>query len=412
MKKSFLIYLSTTLLNALIPYLMLPILARALTLEEFGVVALFQAILTVLVAFVSLGVDGAVGVKYFQCDEDSFRVYLFNALLVVGCGTFLAFLLLQVLGTFSPDGVFSSWWGWLIPLTALSQVLLSIRLSLLQSAGKPFLYGSLQIFQTTVNFLLSLLLVLNVGMGAEGRILGIAVGGFFASVLAFVFLVKGARMKFDMSCVRDVLGFGVPLLPHVILGALYGVLDRFVVSHYLGDAQTGRYFVALQLSLPIFMLGDAFNKAFAPVVYEKVAQGDLQGIQRLAFYSVLGFVCVAVFYALLIGQFLSWFVGERYSDILDVVYFSVAAGFFSASTLSYVNVIYAYRKNLWMSILTILSVGVYLVGGGFFVQLLGIEGMALMALIVKAAVFICVFLVVQVLLVGQRKIGLVDRLGD
>ena len=60
------IYLGANILNAGIPFLLLPILTRVLTPADYGTVAMFGIVLSVLGAFTGLSVHGAIGVRYFS----------------------------------------------------------------------------------------------------------------------------------------------------------------------------------------------------------------------------------------------------------------------------------------------------------------------------------------------------------
>ena len=63
------IYLFSNILNAAIPFFLLPILTRYLTPAEYGVVGMFQMVLAIFAAFTGLSVHGAANRKYFDRDE-------------------------------------------------------------------------------------------------------------------------------------------------------------------------------------------------------------------------------------------------------------------------------------------------------------------------------------------------------
>lgn len=74
------VYLFSNILNAAIPFALLPILTRYLSPAEYGEVAMFNTLLGALGAFVGLNVVGAAGRKYFDCphgkDELGFSCHL------------------------------------------------------------------------------------------------------------------------------------------------------------------------------------------------------------------------------------------------------------------------------------------------------------------------------------------------
>ena len=70
------IYLGANILNAGIPFLLLPILTRVLTPADYGTVAMFGIVLSVLGAFTGLSVHGAIGVRYFQLGKKELSEYV------------------------------------------------------------------------------------------------------------------------------------------------------------------------------------------------------------------------------------------------------------------------------------------------------------------------------------------------
>ena len=84
------IYLFSNILNATIPFLLLPILTRVLDPEGYGMVTMFTMLVTVLGVFVGLSVNGAVGVRYYQLSPQSLKDYVASTLLIlfVSCFSF------------------------------------------------------------------------------------------------------------------------------------------------------------------------------------------------------------------------------------------------------------------------------------------------------------------------------------
>ncbi|HDW3177945.1 TPA: polysaccharide biosynthesis protein, partial [Escherichia coli] len=60
------IYLFSNILNALIPFLLLPILTHNLTPNEYGQVAMFQTLISGVAALTGLNTIGAANRKYYD----------------------------------------------------------------------------------------------------------------------------------------------------------------------------------------------------------------------------------------------------------------------------------------------------------------------------------------------------------
>jgi len=59
-------YFIANVINAAVPFLLLPTLTRVLTTSEYGLVASFVTIISVLSAFSGLSLHGIVSIKYFD----------------------------------------------------------------------------------------------------------------------------------------------------------------------------------------------------------------------------------------------------------------------------------------------------------------------------------------------------------
>lgn len=60
------IYLASNIINALVPFLLLPILTRYLTPDEYGQIAMFQTLITALAALTGLNAVGAANRKFYE----------------------------------------------------------------------------------------------------------------------------------------------------------------------------------------------------------------------------------------------------------------------------------------------------------------------------------------------------------
>ena len=71
-----LIYFVSNLINALVPFVLLPVLTRYLPPEEYGHVALFTIFSACAVAVISFGVGGAVTRQYYHLEKPEFSEFV------------------------------------------------------------------------------------------------------------------------------------------------------------------------------------------------------------------------------------------------------------------------------------------------------------------------------------------------
>jgi O-antigen/teichoic acid export membrane protein len=330
--ESALVYTVANALNASIPFLLLPVMTRAFTPEEYGTVAMFAVVLAVIGPFTGLSVHGAVGIRYFEQDRIDLPRFISTCLLILGVSTVVVLLVVAFaypwleLFTKVPR-------EWLLMAVVLSSArfVVQIQLSVWQAGRQPFRYGVFQVGQSALNAGLSLWFVLGMGLAWQGRLVGQALAVLAFLLVAMWTLGAGRWIKFPASreYARDALKFGVPLIPHTIGGVLIAVMDRFMISNMIDVAQAGIYTVALQVGMVLGLLTDSFNRAFAPWLIENLRREDGRRDLIVVRYTYLYFVTIALL-ALLMGfaapTILAVLAGDQYQAASGVVLY-IAVGF-------------------------------------------------------------------------------------
>jgi O-antigen/teichoic acid export membrane protein len=291
------VYSASNILNGLIPFLLLPVLTRVLLPSDYGVLAVFSAALGLLGAFTGLSVNGVVNVRFVDRENIDFPCYVGSCLCVLLFSTFLTLILVGILheplSNFTAIPTF-----WLLTAVIVSgcNFLIQVRLGIWMMMKKPVAYGTFQLLLSLVNMGLSLSFVLLLKYGYEGRLWGQTLAIFAFAAIGYLSLINDGWVKFRprWDYVREILVFGVPLIPHVIGAFLASQADRFIVNQHLGLASAGVYMVAAQFGMGLGLLADAFNKAFVPWLYEQLKADDPKTKQRI----VLGTWC---YFALALG---------------------------------------------------------------------------------------------------------------
>ncbi|WP_392451859.1 oligosaccharide flippase family protein [Edwardsiella piscicida] len=244
------VYLTSNILNALIPFLLLPILTRNLSVADYGQVVMFQTFLSAISAIVGLNTIGAANRKYYDGNVDQLVLMRFNG----SCFQILlvSFLLLSLVGILFkaqlakllsiPDG-----WVLYAVLGASFLFITNMRLGQWQIRNKAKLFGLLQVGSGIINMLLSVIFVVFLQQSGEGRIDAIVISSALSAVLSMDLLYRDKLIdafSFRLKYLKEALLFGVPLLPHALGMLLLTMSDRFIINHKLGVADVGIYMVA------------------------------------------------------------------------------------------------------------------------------------------------------------------------
>lgn len=393
-----LIYFATNIFNAAIPFAILPILTRYLTLIEYGQVAIFQTFLGALGALIGLNVSGAASRKYYDSNIDTkgMQSFISSCFVILIISTILVSINVYIFRE-----SISNWlalpnkWVAAAVIFSFMSVVINIRLTQWQIRREAYKYGILQVFQSISNMGLSLLLIVIFLRGAEGRIIGQTITALIFFVISIVLLRREKLFSlttFNISNIKEALRFGIPLVPHVAGVFLLTSADRFVINSELGIEKTGVYMVAVQISLGIGLLFDSINKAYVPWLFEKLNQNNYQEKLKIIRSTYFWFACI------IIGTSLSflygpWIVitiaGNNYSEAGNIIGWIFLAQGFNGMYLMVTNYIFYSKKTGLLSLSTIFS---------------GILNIALLIFLVKqfgltgAAISFCLSMLIRFLL--------------
>jgi O-antigen/teichoic acid export membrane protein len=395
------IYTGANILNAGIPFLLLPVLTRVLSPADYGTIAMFGIVVTIVGAFTGLTVHGAVGVRYFQLDQERMPPYVGACLAILAVSGSMVFCVVAV-GRPWLESITRVPGRWLLVavLVSSAQFVINIRLSLWQVQHKAFRYGAFQISQSMLNAGLSLFLILSLGMAWEGRALGQSAAVSVFMLIALFLLLQRTEASWPTNTrdVRDALKFGVPLIPHVIGGLSIATVDRFMITNMLDVAQAGIYMVALQMGMVLGLLTDSFNSAYAPYLMGVLVKED-RARDRNIVRGTYAYFLVVIVAALLLGvtapHLLGVLVGERFRAAAGVVLY-VAMGYaFGGMYYMVANYVFLENKTGYLAVVTFSSGVFNIIATFLLIKVNGIIGAAQAFMLSQAMIFFCTWWLAQ-----------------
>jgi len=379
------IYLISNILNAAIPFALLPVLTRYLSPEEYGEVAMFQTLLGALTAFVGLSMHGAAVRKFYdgnlgERDLQEFIAACLQILLVTSLATLAVVYIFN--DQLSQSLGLESRWILLAVFTTSATVIAGIRLGQWQVRKNAKRYGTMQVTKSLFNVSLSLLLVVVFLQGSGGRISAqVWAAGVFA-IIALWLLQKDSLLRFFVwrpDFILEALRFGVPLIPHVGGVFLLMTVDRFVINSELGIAQVGIYMVAVQFAMAALLVFDAINKAYVPWLFERLKRNDEQEKRKIVRFTYIWYLFIlgGAGLAFVLGPWLVTFVaGEKYAKAGDIVGWLMLGQVFNGMYLMVTNYIFFSKRTGLLSIATMFSGVINLVLLLIFIRQFGLEGAA------------------------------------
>lgn len=398
------VYLISNVLNAAIPFLLLPVLTRYLSPTEYGEVTMFITLIAALGAVTGLNTVGSANRKYYDhgLSGNEFALFIGSCLQILVVSSLLVFL---VLWTFQDR--LAHWlalqphWVLWAGVASTTTFIIRLRLGQWQVREQAKSYGILQVSWSLMNMLLSLLLVVGFSLGVGGRAVGILAAGLAFAALAIYLLVRDGLLAiaWKPTQVKEALAFGVPLTPHVAGLFLLSAVDRVVITNELGVAQTGLYYVAAQLAGALGILFNAFNQAYVPWLFERLRRDRVDDKRRIVRLTYAYFAATLLMAAImfLFGPFIvRTLAGAQYAEAGAVIGWIALGYAFVGMYLMVTNYVFYSKRTGLLSLATI-SVGIIYIGLlVVLVNRIGLVGAGIAFALAMAIRFLLVWWIAQI----------------
>jgi O-antigen/teichoic acid export membrane protein len=391
---SFGIYASSNLINALIPFLLLPFLTRYISPNDYGIYSLYIVLVNVIVPFSGLNISRSIMRNYVDRGEISLPIYIFNCFLI---STLITVVILSVLFIFS-DTIsillgFPEYLLWIPIIASYGQTYLATSLGLLQMNNKPIFFGLSRIGQSLVLGLLTVYLVGNLDLNFKGAIFGHAISMILVIPVTVFFLKKYKYIiaKIRFNDIKQSVKYGAPLIPHVVGMVLIIMADRFFIAHFMSMHEVGIYSAGYQVSLVLFLLITSFNQSWVPWFYAKLKLEDKKINIKIVkityvYYGLL--IVLGILLSIASEPFINVYLDSSFQEAAEVVKWLIYGSVLHGMYIMVSNYLY-FSKDTYL--LSIAAVVVSILNASLNWVLIPINGIvgAAQASIIS---FFCVFL--------------------
>jgi len=283
--KGFGAYFASSILNRSIPLLLLPVLTRYLAPEDYGLLSVFQALMAFLVPVIGMNLHANITRVYFREPLATTAGDVYNALVVLLVSGALGLAVLGAVVLVSgPVFGLPPLWLLALPLLAVTNMVGEMNLTILRNQQRPLAFAGYELSRTALDFGLTLLLVVAVGLGWQGRAVGIAVASAAVALASLVSMWRSGHVRpgLNRAHMNSILGISLPLVPHALGSALISFSDRVVLERTLGAAATGVYTVGYQFGTIMQLVVTALSRTWSPWFYKELAQDTLEARRRVA----------------------------------------------------------------------------------------------------------------------------------
>jgi O-antigen/teichoic acid export membrane protein len=293
------------LAQRLIGFLLIPLYTRFLTPADYGILALAGLLQTALAQVQLLGLPSAMTRSYILLGEGevdrretvatgSWTLLVVSILL----GGALAFSArpLAVLVFGDPE---KARFVYLVAIGAPFAAIESVRFTLFRILQASKAFALVGIAALVLGVVLAVTLVVVMRWGAFGMILAAVAT---TATIALVFLpwfVRALKARFRPRVLRDMLEFGLPLVPAGFAVWGFDLMDRYILRLYRSMDEVGLYSIGYRFGMVLALITMAFRTAWPQVVFTQGKGDEATAKQFFAhtltyYFVVTGFVALGI----------------------------------------------------------------------------------------------------------------------
>ena len=397
--KDSIIYLTTSSVNKLIPFLLLPVMTNYLLPEEYGLLSVYMLFITLFSAFIGMNLHLNISKNFFQVSKDKMAIIIGNIfiLLFISFGIYFLAVLL-----FASESVFSIPFNWflLIPVISFFMMINVVNKTILRNEGKALLFGGFEISHSLINAGITLMLLIIYGLGWYAQIYGLFVSYFVFFIVGLHYIKQNNYivLEYDKVVFRKLLKISLPLIPHVLGGVLLTMSDRIFIEKMIDLKTVGVYSVGYTFGMIVLLFSNSFIKAWNPWFYKKLAfNSDVNKklIVKYSYLYIFGILAIAIFVSILGSYILPYFVDEAYYDAAPYIFW-IAIGYamFGIYQIFFPYLVYI-EKTSFLAISTSIAAAINLILNYFCIMSFGAIGAAYATFLSYLVMFVMVSIYTQ-----------------
>ncbi|UPT72738.1 MAG: lipopolysaccharide biosynthesis protein [Elusimicrobiota bacterium] len=286
------VYGLSTVLGRLLSFLLTPLYSHLLEPADNGAMQAVYAYVAFLTVVYGLGLDTAflrLGRREGRSDDGAFSAAW---LAVVGTAAaasalihFAAAPLAAAIGLPVEAAQYVRYAAWILAVDAA----MLLPYAELRGSHRAGAYAGVKLAGIAMNIALAYVFVKVMGLGLRGVFLANLVAS--CSALAMLSPVILSRLaSADRARLREMLGFGLPLVVAGIGSMVVQVADRPILARVSGLAEAGVYGTCYKLGIGMMLLVGMFDQAWKPFILERADRPDAGAIvaRVLTYFATLG----------------------------------------------------------------------------------------------------------------------------
>lgn len=404
-----LFYAFANSIEALVPFLLAPILTRLLDPIGYGIWVLFITYATFVRPIVGLTIQDAVRMRFYDLDQKQLDQFVHTAFFVMVMMAASASGLVLIFGEiFASATKFPEAWLASIVVAAFLFEVFYTCLALLQFHSRRKQFLTTHLVQAILSMIFTVAFLMS-GWDWRGvvlgRMLGMAIAIFF-SLRSLGYTMPTLLRVPQRSFYRNIASFGVLYWPAGAVVMAVATSDKVIAAHYLGVEASAMYGVAALFASAFWIANYSFVMAWTPWLFRKLSDRAGEGLQEVTSVSVLYFVLSAAaavafyFVALLAAPIL---LGKSFHSAIPLLRYVMIAIVLQGYFMHNMKFLHFDKRIGVMSAFSALTIGLNIWLSISWAQDMGIRGIMLATAVSFGAAFIMSGVLVMARFINLRQ---------
>ena len=302
--KHFFIYGMGSILGRIASFILLPLYTHYLSTSEYGTLDLLELTTYIIGMFLAAGISHSLLRFYYDSEDPERRkLVVSTSLISISVVSLLGFVILSLSASSISELVFKNQdyitLFRLVFLSLMFSLISEIPLSLFRAQQRSVLYTIISLIRLVLTLSLNILFIVGFKWGIKGIILSSLCIQALSGVVLTSMILKQVGLKFSVPIFKEMLKYGIPLIPE---GAGYFVLnfaDRFILQRFTNLSEVGLYSLGYKFGMIISpMITDPFLSIWRPKMFETSKREDAKNLYSVMFTY---FMFVEIFAGLFIS---------------------------------------------------------------------------------------------------------------
>jgi O-antigen/teichoic acid export membrane protein len=315
------VYGLSNVLDRVVGFVMLPVYTRFLTPADYGIMELIYMTTSIISLVIGFGLEAAVSRFYFDYENESDRKRVISTA-VLGYGALtvaITAVLLPFSGFFSKIVLESPQYSNLFVVALLSLatgMILPINYAYLRVQQRSLEYMITKVAMTVINLGLNIYFVVFAKTGVYGILLSNLLAQLVFVVIMNIRTLIETKVRIDYAVLKEMMKFGLPLIPSNISAYIVQASDRYFINHYDNTTMTGLYSLGYKFGTLINQfVTSPFIQIWGPRRMEYFGK---EGYEKI-FARIFTYFCAA---SLMVGLFISLLSKEAIMFMADKSFWS------------------------------------------------------------------------------------------